>query len=161
MKIYVVTSGIYSEYSIEGVFLSKDKAQIFSDTVYGSNGVEEWDTMDDDVQKYIDDNFNIYRTDKHEYIRVIYSKGISAAGKEFEDVSIYITANNHYKQINIFFKKNYITIVRCMQIKYDFNKHKEIKEKAIKVVHDLYAQILALRTEGYSDEQIKEMLEKE
>lgn len=36
MKIYIVTSGIYSDYMIDAVFLDKDKARKYSEIIYNA-----------------------------------------------------------------------------------------------------------------------------
>lgn len=43
MKVYLVTSGQYSDYGIEAVFTSKEKAQSYATGIYGANDVEEFD----------------------------------------------------------------------------------------------------------------------
>lgn len=52
MKIYVVTSGEYSSYGIEQVFLDKKKAEIYCaahNTDYTYYEVEEYETYDDHI----------------------------------------------------------------------------------------------------------------
>jgi len=54
MKVYVVTSGEYSDYRIEKVFLDKDKAELYCDLhrhedYWGHMEVEEYDSYDDNV----------------------------------------------------------------------------------------------------------------
>ena len=48
MKIYVVTSGEYSNYSIEGIFSTKEKADAFV-SKYSDGGVEEYE-LDERVE---------------------------------------------------------------------------------------------------------------
>ena len=50
MKIYVVTSGCYSDYGIRGVFLDKEKAELYCkyhSGCYDDFRVEEYDTADE------------------------------------------------------------------------------------------------------------------
>lgn len=47
MKVYVVTSGEYSDYVIEKIFLDKEKAKEFAKWVPSANDVEEYETADD------------------------------------------------------------------------------------------------------------------
>ena len=47
MKIYIVTSGIYSDYCIRRVFTNKEKAEEYREWLHDSNEVEEYDTSDD------------------------------------------------------------------------------------------------------------------
>ena len=49
MKVYVVTSGEYSDYMIRKIFLDKDKAEEYRKWLSDSNDVEEYDTSDEDV----------------------------------------------------------------------------------------------------------------
>ena len=54
MKVYVVTSGEYSDYRIEKVFLDKDKAELYRDLhrhedYYFQMEVEEYDSYDDNI----------------------------------------------------------------------------------------------------------------
>ena len=57
MKVYVVTSGSYSDYHINKVFTNKTKAEEYAEWHYNWDGthVEEYDTEDDFVvDKYYD-----------------------------------------------------------------------------------------------------------
>ena len=54
MKVYIVTSGEYSDYEIQGVFLDKDIAEKFQKVYfsgrYDYGRVEEYDTGDEDCK---------------------------------------------------------------------------------------------------------------
>lgn len=59
MKVYVVTSGCYSDYTIEKVFTDEAKAEEYAEWLCNSNPVEEYDTEDNlVVEKYY--KINIY-----------------------------------------------------------------------------------------------------
>ena len=58
-KVYIVTSGSYSDYSIEKVFKSEEKAKIYSSTISDSR-IEEYVFADDLVQGTLDDIFYVY-----------------------------------------------------------------------------------------------------
>lgn len=47
MKVYVVTSGCYSDYCIEKIFTDKQKAEEYKEWVVDANDVEEYETSDD------------------------------------------------------------------------------------------------------------------
>lgn len=47
-KIYIVTSGIYSNYHIEAVFMNKDKAKVYCDC-HENCDIEEFDFSDDKI----------------------------------------------------------------------------------------------------------------
>lgn len=53
MKVYLVTSGEYSDYGIEKIFLDKKKAEEFAKWIPYANDIEEYETADDlDYGKY-------------------------------------------------------------------------------------------------------------
>ena len=57
-KIYIVTAGIYSEYLIKAVFENKEKAERYArqfDNWHPNYArVEEWETLDDDIEDDIE-----------------------------------------------------------------------------------------------------------
>lgn len=53
MKIYVVTTGSYSDYGIHSVFTDKNKAEECAALLDGSNDIEEYDTSDTAVFRYV------------------------------------------------------------------------------------------------------------
>jgi hypothetical protein len=65
MKIYVVTSGAYSDYCINQVFLSREKALAFiksreAEYRYDDPGIEVYDTYDDRIEMtdgYLDNTY--------------------------------------------------------------------------------------------------------
>lgn len=85
MKVYIVTSGIYSDYHIDGVFLSQEQAEIYCGAKYDTDFsgdpfyIEEWDTDENDIEVIPGTKVNYH---------VIISKGFSA---EWDRVRAYIT----------------------------------------------------------------------
>jgi hypothetical protein len=47
VKVYVVTSGCYSDYTIIKIFTDRQKAEEYKEWVIDANDVEEYDTADD------------------------------------------------------------------------------------------------------------------
>ena len=43
MKVYVVTSGSYSDYRIEAIFENKEDAEALANVLSDGNGVDEWE----------------------------------------------------------------------------------------------------------------------
>ncbi len=43
MKVYVVTSGSYSDYGIEEIFEKEEDAEALATVLFDGNGVEEWE----------------------------------------------------------------------------------------------------------------------
>ena len=69
MKVYIVTSGEYSAYGINQVFLSKEKAELYIKAHYyyrGGYNIEEYDTFDD----------NIYEEKDKKVVALKYSKDV-------------------------------------------------------------------------------------
>lgn len=64
MKIYIVTSGEYSNYGINAVFSTKENAEKYIDILYSSDNVEieEWDVDEDMtlINKIRNGEFTIY-----------------------------------------------------------------------------------------------------
>lgn len=63
MKVYIVTSGEYSSYGIERVFLDKEKAELYArlhKTGYGEFQVEEHDTFDDNIVASEDEAYYLW-----------------------------------------------------------------------------------------------------
>ena len=63
MKVYVVTTGCYSDYTISKIFTDKDKAKEYKEWLYDSNDIEEYETEDDlEVKKFykIYVNYDVY-----------------------------------------------------------------------------------------------------
>ena len=61
MKVYVVTSGEYSSYGIEAIFLTREKAELYCANhnvieEYTWYDIEEYDTMDDNLES-VDEEF--------------------------------------------------------------------------------------------------------
>ena len=61
MKVYIVTSGEYSDYHIDAVCLDREQAeklaQVVTDNTCGTGHVREWDT---DQFKIIDDGMRVF-----------------------------------------------------------------------------------------------------
>lgn len=60
--VYIVTSGSYSDYGIDRVFKSREKAELYCECHEGCE-IEEWDFDDDSiytVYDYVNVNANIY-----------------------------------------------------------------------------------------------------
>jgi len=53
MKIYVVTTGSYSDYGIHSIFTNKNKAEECAKLLENSNDIEEYETSDDTVLRYV------------------------------------------------------------------------------------------------------------
>ena len=141
MKVYVVTSGNYSAYHIDRVFLNENKAHEYLKWAMGGHGyVEDFETSDD--------KFDI---DELKDKTVIYA--IYYFNEGFEDINIYNDGFDEH-DLNKFVYDEYfsfISIVKAVPRNYN---EEEIK----KILYDKYAEIKSLVAEGYTEEQINEMI---
>ena len=137
MKIYVVTSGSYSDYCIEKIFINKDKAEYFSKWCRDSQ-VEEYETSDEDIVApgyKVSFNYD-FSGNKPPYINI--QKSITA----FTHSSLNgfsVSGNRFIPAIN--YKGDDYT-----------------KEKYTKVCYDLSAQIKQWLNEGLNEDQINDIL---
>ena len=145
MKVYVVTSGIYSDYMIRKIFLNKDKAEEYRKWLPDSNDIEEYDTSDDDV---IDKQYKIrvdlkwYPNKKEELI--------AKSWKDCESDYNY----NYYENYNDIWEE--LTVVRTVNA--DNYSEQYCKDKLTKHIYDLKAYVEYLKTEGCDEEQIKDAI---
>ena len=122
MKIYVVTSGCYSDYGIEKVFLTYEKAALFAANCYES-AIEEYETEDDNINGDISKIKCLYRfVQAHDLFRYI------------DDV----TEFDHYKIIK---KNDYNPDNRFIEVLLD----KPDEDLAYKIARDKYFQQKAER----------------
>lgn len=145
MKIYIITSGIYSDYRIERVFLDKNKASEYAEWL-GSDHVtvEEYDTSDnDDINKQY-------------YVRV----ALKWYKNKEEEIS-----TTSYKDCESDYNYNYYTngvsveeLVIVRTVNGDNFDEQYWKNKLIKLAYDLKAQIEYLKSEGLDERTIREMI---
>lgn len=127
MKIYVVTSGTYSEYGIDSVFIDKHKAEIYcalcnKDMVgnYGSYQVEEYESDDNDIKGEIE---LAWRYEIMDGDRSAYGTIVPYTHKCLNEV----------KEL-LFRRSSYEAIVYLRA---------EDNEKALKIARDMFAQYRA------------------
>ena len=146
MKVYVVTSGIYSDYSIERVFLDKNKASEYAEWLGNDHvTVEEYDTSDND---YIN---------KQYYVRV------TLKWYKNKEEKISTTSYRHCESdYNYNYYTNYgvtgdeLVVVRTVNA--DNYDEQYYKDKLTKHIYDLKAYVEYLKTEGCDEKQIGEAI---
>ena len=165
MKVYVVTSGMYSDYSIVAVFTVKEKAEAF--VKYNNHSwdglyIEEYDTDDDNY------SCDGYITCKCEFtISTCWCESIkkTKASKKLDfklyDTDVYPTAKKEedtlldYYYNAAFFAK----LIIKRSYKDGLFTEEEVKNKVLKIGHDLCASINSLyELEGYSMQDIAEYI---
>lgn len=153
-KAYVVTSGSYSDYSIDRVFLDKEKAERYiklCDNHGDTPIIEEYD---------IDDNNSIdeivYVEGKH------YKNQVSIFKNKEMDVSIKRTnsLDDEPQEIkrnwfHINYDESYSLTIRRVLSNGSFDEKKIIK-KYEKVLYDLMAQVEYLMSTGWDGRMIQE-----
>jgi hypothetical protein len=156
MKIYIVSSGEYSDYGIDRIFLDEEKAKRYvelSQNGWNSTRLEEWETSDDE------------QIDEITYIYAHYSKGCKYRSSDSMAVEIRKTnglddrEKAHIK--NYFWFSDYsgekqVLIERVLKGNYEEEK---LKSKYTKVCYDLMAKIDSLLSiEGWNEKMIQEWL---
>ena len=145
MKVYVVTSGTYSDYMIRKIFLDKDKAEEYKKWLPDSNDIEEYDTSDDDV---VDKRYKI-RVDLEWYPNKK-EKLIARSWKDCESDYNY----NYYSNYNNIWEQ--LAVVRTVNAD-NFNEQ-YWKDKLTKHAYDLKAYVEYLKTEGCNEKQIRDAI---
>jgi hypothetical protein len=169
MKIYVITSGCYSDYCIEKIFTNKYKAeeyvQIASKSNDYLNSVSEWETSDfDSIQEY-------------QYVDITLKRYLNGNEIDFDfEINIGNTLDNPNIDNTKYYYNNgieWITITRKIDIKcdpdfvYDNSTDYDEYEKEMyknefslinkyrKVCRDILTEIKSLReNEGWTDKMI-------
>jgi hypothetical protein len=145
MKVYVVTSGEYSDYMINKIFLDKDKAEEYRKWLPDSNDIEEYDTSDEDVmikQYVVRVELKLYPNKKEDLIARVW--------KNCESNFNY---NCYYNYNDIW---DELVVTRTVSGE---NFDKEFwKDKLTKHIYDLKAYVEYLKVEGFDEKQIREAI---
>lgn len=154
MKIYIVTSGKYSDYRIKRVFRHKEKAERYlslCDTYFNESVIEEYETCDDtefDELRYLTFHYDINEGKENIELRVRASNTLD----DSED-KIYFSSQYNWNG------HQHITLHRVI----NSNNIDEtyLKEKYKKICQGLLAEIKALREiEGWDHIMVEEWLKK-
>ena len=149
MKVYVVTSGSYSDYTIQKIFIDKAKAEEYKEWLDDSNDIEEYETEDGlAVNKYyrVLTTYTKYNN-KETAPDIRVNKQTSKNGYIWysEGVDWY---HNAYSQL---------TLARCIPAQ---NWDEEFyKNKFTKAAYDLMAIAQHHRAEGASVEDVQKLFE--
>lgn len=142
MKVYIVTSGTYSDYMIRKIFLDKDKAEEYRTWLPDSNDVEEYDTSDNDT---IEKQYKI-RVDLKWYPNKE-EKLIARSWKDCESDYNY----NYYSNYSDIWEE--LVVVRTVNA--DNYDEQWFKDKLTKHIYDLKADVEYLKIEGLDENQIR------
>lgn len=146
MKVYIITSGIYSDYHINRVFLDKNNANEFAEWLNDDHvTVEEYDTSDDDAvekQYKVRVDLKWYPNKKEDLI--------ARAWKDCESDYSY----NCYSNYNDIWEE--LVVVRTVNA--DNYSEQYCKDKLTKHIYDLKAYVEYLKTEGCDEKQIRDVI---
>lgn len=146
MKIYVVVSGVYSDYGIDDVFIDKEKAMAYcaarNDREYRTNfdsnyRIEEYDTSNNDIQSSVETGY-------------VYSYLYYANIKEYEILQCAIRSKQFYDErcVDNWYRRN-IDGNECLLYEVFCFLKEENEELALKICRDKLAMLKA-KTEGVS-----------
>lgn len=143
MKVYVVTSGSYSDYGINAIFSTKELAEEYIKEVWKNstscNGVNEWELDTDDPNKFKDKKFfqikMNFEGDVKEIIKGDFNDWLDRVGEE----------SDYYETFN-----TNLGICTCWA--------KDI-DTAIKITNDLRAQYIANGQREGDIETLKKQIE--
>lgn len=149
MKVYIVTSGEYSDYMIRKVFLDKDKAEKYKEWLPNSNDVEEYDTSDDDI---INESYRI-RIDLKWYP----NKEEKLIARSWKDCESDLNYNIYYDYSNYGDMGEELSVVRTVDL--DNYSEQYWKDKFTKFIYDLRAYVNQLKSEGFNEKFIRDAIE--
>ena len=129
MKVYILTSGCYSDYSIEGVFSSREKAQEYADIIMKD---KTYNDFNDIVETEVDNMYAYAKSGTRCFYGNIEEDGTLCFG-----INDYYT--DGYDDSHLFDNSYYINPDMSM----DFVIKASSKEHAIKIVNDKRAELIA------------------
>lgn len=149
MKVYVVTSGSYSDYSINRVFLDKEKAEKYVDMCEDSE-IEEYETDDDkeiNEIKYVRIYYGVEPNQLPKYqFHLIKTNTLDKSEENIKHTSYFCYSSN----------RESLSICRIIkQLNYN---EEDLKNKYEKVCQDLYAQIKYQKSQGWDRDMINKWL---
>ena len=148
--IYIVTSGDYSDYSIDAVFQDKNKAEAYC-KCHPDAGIEEWEFFDDNI--YTPYNVVCIDMDISGNAKKIYFN-FQTLSKEDAD---YYMANQNRVTV---YDAQHISLYLIRILPKNYNKE-NIKDKYTKVFYDLIPEIkYAISDMGLSNDFMKDDYDK-
>ncbi len=148
MKVYIVTTGSYSDYTIEKVFTDKAKAEEYKEWLYDSNDIEEYETEDDfEVSKFYKIIVSYTVDDRRETVPEVY---IHRCAKE--DVYSCHIGYSEYRFSGESFRISMIRFIPEQNWNEEFYRNKYTK-----AIYDLAAIAKYKRLEGFSESDIQKL----
>jgi len=154
MKVYIVTSGCYSEYRIEKVFTNREKAEkyvLFHSGGYDEPKIEEYETEGD---------FDFYQI-KYFYARYEVDEGEEKFHMNFNfttslDTSEEEASDTYYFEYH---SRDHKCLIIKRVIRSEPYDESALENKYKQVCRDLYSKIKSLREiEGWDEKMVQEWL---
>ena len=162
-KVYLVTSGSYSDYSIDKIFLDYEKAKQYHDlcTHYDLNDIEERELSDDETFTpfyYIKFKYYIPGMEK-EYKQTYHqiNKPHLMGGQYYIDVEQCLDSDIYHIERDTSYENGIIHLLRPIGLNKDNIDTEVLAAKYLKVCHDLEAQVRYLFYTGYSEFDVRRM----
>lgn len=145
MKVYVVTSGEYSDYMINKIFLDKDKAEEYRKWLPDSNDVEEYDTSDEDV---INKQYRIWVD-----LKWYPNKKENLTARSRKDCETDYNYNFYYD-----YDGTWEELVVTRTVSGENFDEEFWKDKLAKYIYDLKAYVEYLKVEGFDEKRIRDAI---
>ena len=145
MKVYVVTSGEYSDYMINKIFLDKDKAEEYRKWLPDSNDVEEYDTSDEDV---INKQYRIWVD-----LKWYPNKKENLTARSRKDCETDYKYNFYYD-----YDGTWEELVVTRTVSGENFDEEFWKDKLAKYIYDLKAYVEYLKVEGFDEKRIRDAI---
>jgi hypothetical protein len=164
MKIYLVSSGEYSDYGIRKVFLNEENAQKYAKNHSGEYDdeyqVEEWDAVDSDESFTLQEFYYVSACyDVYEDGDIVFKLDVDKTSSADIESELELNDTGYYEAkgwtgLYSGYRKGYNTLYIKRQINGDGNEEK-LKDKYLKVCQDTYAKIkYMLEVEGMTKEDV-------
>ena len=151
MKVYIVTDGSYSEYTIEKVFSNRPAAEEFKKWRNISNDIEE--------NEVYDKPFGEYDGEKGMFIRVqgtVYPEAVADIRYEIRRELLIDTCEPHGRGIMMHHKPGVFVIYNYHYVKADLWDEEKYKAKYTKALYDLAGIAKAMFAEGASVRDVEQ-----
>lgn len=157
-KVYIITSGEYSDYCIERVFLNEDKANAYLDSVeqdsYYNYTIEEFDLDDDksfEIINYVDASYHKIQSKEHEK----------------NDISVEIRRTNtlddnieDLKKVDFYRNENGVSIITVRKVLPDGFVRDKVLNKYEYILKAVMSDSLYEYSQGKSHELVNKRLKK-
>lgn len=150
-KVYIVTSGYYSDYSIERVFLDKEKAEKYVSVSYRNDmSVEEYDITDLNVE--LENIKNVKEITYQCEIRT--GKEINISFDDINSIDFEISTYVY----EYYYNNNELTLSLTRQLRENETEN-QATERIMKIAQDISAEIRYELSNGTTIDEINKMLE--